>query len=93
MGGKWKKGNSWFWRGFTNALNFINANLGWIIGKGDSVSIWNYNWIADINGFRKPFSTIINPDLCAKDLWNSNNKWDIMKSKEPSTTIMMWRIF
>lgn len=36
---KFKKGNSWFWKGFVQATNFINERVGWIIGNGEQVSV------------------------------------------------------
>lgn len=34
-----RKGNSWFWKGFMEEINFINEKVGWVIGNGNKISI------------------------------------------------------
>ena len=37
---KYRKGDSWFWKGFAEGINFIDNNVGWIIGNGDKIYVW-----------------------------------------------------
>lgn len=74
-----KNENSWFWRGFIDALYFIKTNIGWLISNGESILVWNCKWIPCGEGMRNPFSNISIRNLYMKDLWNSNRKWDITK--------------
>ena len=30
-----------FWKGFVEAVDFINDKIGWIIGNGEYISVWN----------------------------------------------------
>ena len=57
---KFWKGDSWFWRGFVEGVGFIYDRVGWIIGNGKKISIWNHNWIPSKEGLRKPLSNITN---------------------------------
>lgn len=41
---KFNYGSSWFWRGFVNAVNFINDYVGWAI-DGKDISVWDSTWI------------------------------------------------
>ena len=74
---KFKTGNSRFWRGFVHAVDFINDYIGWAIGDGTEISVWESRWIPCDHGLRKPLSPISNPDVKIKDLWNDSKTWNI----------------
>lgn len=40
---KYRKGNSWFWRGFVEGVSFIYDIVGWIIGNGEKISVWDHS--------------------------------------------------
>lgn len=42
---KYRKGNSWFWRGFVEWVSFIYDRVGWIVGNGEKISVWDHSWI------------------------------------------------
>lgn len=39
---KFRKGNSWFWRGFVDAINFTNNYVGWAISGDSDISVLEY---------------------------------------------------
>ena len=90
---KFRKDNSWIWKKFDEGINFINEKVGWILGNGKNVSVWKYNWFPFKQGLRKPFSSMANPNLTVKDLWNGERKWSETIIKSLLTTKMMLKIF
>ena len=71
---KFRKCNSWFWKGFILEVNLIHERVEWIVGNAGNISIWECNWIPCKQGLRKPFSSVVNPNLTVKDLWNGERK-------------------
>ena len=59
-----------------NVVNFINDNVGWAIGEGKEISVWECRWILFENWLRKPISQISVSDLKIKDLWNNDKNWN-----------------
>ena len=49
----------------------MKLRVGWIIGNGEKISVWDHNWIPCKEGLRKPLSNISNPNITIKD-WSIN---------------------
>lgn len=73
---KFRKVNSWFWKSFAKALEFVNDKVGWVNGKGECISVWNCNWIHSDGGLKKLMSCIPIPNLVVKDLLDNNGIWN-----------------
>ena len=73
--GKFRNGNSWFWRGCTSSLWFINDKLGCVLGNGGNISVWENNWIPSDGGLRKIVSPISNRNLIVLELWDDKGEW------------------
>lgn len=76
---KFRKGNSWLWTGFVDAVEFINDNVGWVIREGSDISVWKGNWIPYEQDFRKQVSQISNPNLKVRRPCVNNRNWDVSK--------------
>lgn len=74
---KFRKGNSWFWKDFIEAMNFINDTVGRIIGNGESISVWKCNWIPCEGGLMRPLSDVSNPSLVFKYLLDQDYNWNM----------------
>ena len=76
------KGDSWFWNGFVETLGFINENIGWLVGNGERIFVWQLNWIPCAQGLRKLFSSISNPNIVVKDLFDNKKRMGYSKDFE-----------
>lgn len=72
---EFRNGNSWFWRGCTSCLRFINDKLGSVLGNAGNILVWKNNWIPSDGGLRKLVSPISNPNLKVLELWDDKGEW------------------
>ena len=71
------------WRGILKGRDLLLKNLGWIVGNGDSISIWNDPWLS-LTCQQRPMGppNEAHQDLTVADLINAGTgEWDVPKIK------------